>query len=436
MTIRNKNLIKYVLPTVLSQVCFFLFIIVDGIFVGNGVGLDALGAVNIVMPFVMLVNALYMLITIGSITVVAIRLGRKDKEGANLVFMHALTSISVVAIILSVLGTCLTKPIGQLLGANETYVGYVSDYLFWYSLFILPSALSALFQGICRNDGKPALVMGAVICAAAFNIFLDWLFVFPLQMGIKGAAIATGISQTLCMFVVMFPFVLKRGNLRFTRFRPQAKLFGKIALRGIPEAVSQLAVPVATLCMNHVLLSKIGEIAVNSFSVISYVASFSMAIFLGVAEGAQPLFGQCYGEKNDLDLKYYFRMGAAINLIGSVLVFVLLLFIGGFVSKLFGADEASVSFTVKALPQFSWGFILMSLNMIISAYLYSTKRTKYAVVQNVLRSFVFTTLIILTLPALFASEIVWYTFGIYEGLSLIVATVLLKVSEKNGIVYR
>lgn len=436
MSIRNKNLIKYVLPTVLSQVCFFLFIIVDGIFVGNGVGVDALGAVNIVMPFVMVVNALYMLVTIGSITVIAIRLGRGDKEGANLTFMHGLTAITVVSVILTILGTCLTKPIGRLLGANETYMGYVSDYLFWYSLFIIPSALSALFQGVCRNDGKPALVMGAVIASAALNIFLDWLFVFPLQMGIKGAAIATGVSQTCCMLIVLVPFIFKRGNLRFARFRPQAKQFGKIALRGIPEAVSQLAIPIATLCTNKVLLAQIGEIGVNSFSVISYVASFSMAIFLGVAEGAQPLFGKSYGEKNDSDLKYYFRMGAIINIVGSVLVYVLLLFIGGFVSKLFGADEATVAFTVKALPQYGWGFILMSLNMIISSYLYSTKRTKHAVVQNVLRSFVFTTVIILALPALFGSAIIWYTFGIYEGLSLIVAIVLLKVSEKDGIIYR
>lgn len=436
MSLRSKKLIRYILPTVLSQVCFFLFTIVDGIFVGNGIGVDALGAVNIVMPFVMVVNALFMLITVGSVTVIAIRLGRGEEDGANVVFMHALAACVVVSVLLTILGTCLTEPIGRMLGANDTYIGYVTDYLFWYSLFLIPSALSVLLQGVCRNDGATLLVMAAVIVSAALNIFLDWLFVFPLQQGIKGAAIATGISQVACLFVVLFHMILKRGKLRFMRFRPQPKLFWKIALRGIPEAVSQLAVPVATLCMNKVLLAQIGEIAVNSFSVISYIASFSMAIFLGVAGGAQPLFGQCYGEKNESDLKYYFRVGSLINVIGSVVVYVVVLFIGAPLCKLFGADEFTLNFTVNALPLYGWGFILMSLNMIISAYLYSTKRTKYAVAQNVLRSFVFTTVCILALPQLFGSAVVWYTFGIYEGLSLIVAFILLKVSEKNGIIYR
>lgn len=420
----------------LSQVCFFLFIIVDGIFVGNGVGVDALGAVNLVMPFVMVVNALFMLVTIGGVTVVAIRLGREDKKGANLTFMHAFVLILALSTVLAILGTCLTEPIARMLGANATYMGYVKDYLFCYSLFIIPSAVSMLLQGICRNDGAPTLVMAAVISTVALNVFLDWLFVFPLKMGIKGAAIATGISQSVCLIIVLFHFFLKKGSLHFSKFRPSAKLFGKIAARGVPEMISQLAIPIATLCMNHVLLAHMGEIAINSFSIISYITSFSMAVFIGVAEGAQPLFGNSYGEKNDADLKYYFRMGLILNVVSSTVVFALLLFVGGPVSKIFGADEQTVAFTINALPKFGWGFILMSVNLIISSYLYSTKRTLYAVVQNVLRSIVFSIVCIFSLPAIFGSVIIWFSFGIYEGLSMIAAIILLKISERKGIVYR
>ena len=170
--------------------------------------------------------------------------------------------------------------------------------------------------------------------------------------------------------------------------------------------------------------------------IISYVASFAMAIFLGVSEGAQPLFGQAYGQKNEKDLKYYFRVRAIIDLIGSALVFVILLFIGNTISRMFGADTETAQFVANVMPKYSWGFILMSLNTIISAYMYSTKRTGAAVIMNILRSFGFTTLIILVLPLIFDGDIIWFTFGIYEALSLILGAMLLIVSERKGIIFK
>lgn len=433
---RTKKLIKYVAPTVMSQVCFFLFTIVDGIFVGNGIGTDALGAVNIVMPFVMVANAINMLLMMGGVTVSAVRLGRGDSDGANNAFMHAFSAMAIASIIMSVLGMALSNPIGRMLGADASYIDYVTDYLFWYSVFIVPSSLSILFQGFCRNDGSPNLVMIAVIASSALNIFLDWLFIFPVGLGMKGAAIATGISQSVGMIIALLHFILKRGTMRFAKFTPSKKLYGKLFLRGLPETIAQLAVPIATLCMNRVLIVYTSNIGVNAFSVTSYVASFSMAIFYGVATGVQPLFGRSYGEKNDADLKFYLRAGAVINLVGSVAVYVVMIFIGGYVGKLFGADEDTSAFIAKVLPMYGWGFIIMSFNILISAYLYSTKRTKEAVIVNILRSVVFTISTILLLPPLFGGDIIWYTFGIYEVLSLIAAFIIMRVSERHGIIYR
>ena len=262
---QNKNLLKFIVPAVIGQVCFFLFTITDGIFVGNGIGENALGAVNIVMPFVMTVNALYMLITVGGVTVYAVRSERGDKDGANQAFMHSFVLMLGLGALLTILGTTLSKPLGYMFGANDTYIGYVSDYLIWYSAFIIPSSLSVLFQFFVRNDGSPVLVMIGMIGSSCLNIFLDWLFVFPLQMGIAGAAIATGISQTVCLVIILFHFFLRKGDLRIKKFKPTGKLFGKIFLRGAPETVAQFAMPVATFCMNRVLLSYIGEIAVNAF---------------------------------------------------------------------------------------------------------------------------------------------------------------------------
>lgn len=433
---RAKNLVKYVIPTMLGSVSFFLFTIVDGIFVGQGVGTDALGAVNLMMPFVMIVNALFQLTTIGGVTVVAIRFGRNDNEGANAAFLHALTGAAVISAVLCVIGTCLTGPVCRLLGATDTYYAMATDYLFWYSVFIIPSGLSTAFQGFCRNDGSPVLVSFAVVFGAALNIFGDWLLVFPLQMGLKGAAIATGVSQTVTMLILLFHFVLKRGHLRIRRFQPQPALFQKIAMRGLPECIAQFAIPITTLWMNKVLITQVGDIAVNAYSIISYVASFSVAIFFGTSEGLQPLIGNCYGAKKEKDLKYYFHAGLIINFVGSALINVLLLVFGRHVCLLFGADDKTLEYTMRTMPVYALGFLVMAFNTMISSYLYSTKRTKQADVINLLRSFVVNSIVILALPALFGSGIVWYAFAIYEAIVLAIAVILLRHSERNGIIYR
>lgn len=430
-----KKLLKLVLPSVLSQVCMFLFTIVDGIFVGNGVGATALGAVNIVLPYILILSALYMLVAVGGATVTAIRFGRGDKEGANLAFLHAFAAIFAVSVVLTVVGVCFTRQLGYLLGANEAYIDYVTDYTFWYSVFIIPAGLSILLQFFGRNDGASMLVMVSTAVCSALNIFLDWLFVFPMQMALKGAAIATGISQTVGFLMLLSHFVLKKGDLRIRRFRPDAKLFRKILMRGAPESIAQFASPVSILCLNYVMLRMIGEIAVNAFSVIGYIASFSVAVFYGVSEGAQPLIGNAYGEKNESDLKFYFRVSLLIAFVGSLLLYLLFLIVSPNICRLFGLDAETLAFAVQKLPKYAINFVFMSLNTILSAYLYSTKRTGAAVTLNLLRSFVFTVSVILILPALFGAELIWYTAAVYEALSLLAALLLVRATEKNGVVF-
>lgn len=407
MDSRKKKLTQYVVPTILGNCAYFLFTIIDGIFVGQGVGTDALGAVNLVWPFVMVLNAIIMLTVVGGVTVSAVRIGRGDIAGANQAFMHSLAGTLTAAIIMTLIGTCLTSQIATLLGANETYHRLVCDYLFWYSLFAVPSGLMTFMNNYCRNDGSPVLVSVGSTIATVINIFLDWLFVFPLQKG-----------------------------LRVGRFCFSGKLARKLLLRGTPEAIAQFAVPVATLCTNYVLLGRLGDMAVNAYSIICYVASFSAAIFIGVSSGLQPLLGQSYGAKDAQELRWYFRAGVLIDLIGSTLINVVLLFVGGPICKMFGADALTLACTVQYMPRYAWGFIIMSVNTLISAYLYSTKRTKQAVILNLCRSFLLDSAVIFAVPAIFGGNAVWLTMGIYEGLALLLGVVLLRTSERNGIVFR
>lgn len=433
--LKSRNLVKFVIPTMLSNVCFFLFTVVDGIFIGRGVGTNGLGAVNLVLPFTMIVSALYMTISIGGVTIFAVRLGQGDVEGANKVFRQGMIILGCVAIALSALGVFGADVICTLLGANETFHQMSVDYLFWYSIFIIPSGLSLGLQAYCRNDNAPGLVSVAVIVSTVCNIFGDWLLIFPIPMGTKGAAIATGVSQTIGLFVMLTHFARKKGVLRMGKVSFDWKLLREIIVHGLPEGVGQLATPIMTLCMNLVLVSKIGDIGVNAFSVISYVASFTVAVFFGTSEGLQPLFGQSYGAKNEKDMKFYFKAGIWINFIGSIAVTALILVFSRPICILFGADTTTLEYTLQVMPYYTWGFVVMAFNVMISAYLYSTERSVYSIIINVLRSIVASVAVIMLLPMIFGVDIIWFTFGIYEAVVLVVAVLLLKHSERNGIVF-
>ena len=432
---RARKVANYVIPTVLSQCAFFLFTIVDGVFVGNGVGTDALGAVNLAMPFIMVIGAAFMLTTIGGVTVAAIRLGRGDIPGANQAFMHSLGCTAVIATVFSVIGIMFTRPLAALLGADWNYIDMVCDYLLWYSIFTLPAAISTTLQGFGRNDGAPVFVMASTIVSTALNIFLDWLFVFPLQKGIAGAAIATGISQVAGLAIIVVHFVKKRGVLRIAPVKFDAALVGKILTRGLPEMLSQLTTPVTILCMNLTLIKYIGDDGVNAYSIIGYIISFAYAIFMGVSEGMQPLFGRSYGDQNEEDLHYFLRAGVIVSFGGSAVVYGLIIALGGVICAMFGADAPATAITVAAIPRHGWAFLFASMNTILSSYLYSTKRTGAAVTLNLLRSFVFTVSVILILPTLFGAELIWYTAAVYEALSLLAALLLVRATEKNGVVF-
>lgn len=434
--LRARKAAKYVIPTMLSNVCFFLFTVVDGIFVGRGVGTNGLGAVNLVLPFTMIVGAIFMLINIGGVTIFAVHIGKGDTEGANKVFRNGMIALGSVSFLLSVIGIFGADTLCTLLGANETFHTLSVDYLFWYSVFIIPSGISMGLQNYCRNDGAPGLVATATIIQTICNIFGDWLLIFPFSMGTKGAAIATGLSQSIGLIIMLTHFVRKNGILRFGKTKIEGKLLREIIIHGLPEGIGQLSTPIMTLCMNLVLVHKIGDIGVNAFSVISYVASFTVAVFFGTSEGLQPLFGQSYGAKNESDMKFYFKTGIWTNFIGSIILTSLILLFSRAICTLFGADTTTLEYTLKVMPLYSWGFIVMSFNVMISAYLYSTERSVYAIILNVLRSIVINSAVIMLLPTILGANIVWFSFGIYEAIILIFAVFLLKHSERNGITFR
>lgn len=423
---KNKTLWRYILPSAGAMCVTYLYNIVDGIFVGRGVGHLALAAVNITVPFITALVAISCLFAMGGSTVIAIRLGRGDKKGANDAFMTALMMTLLLSVVLLLIGTLFPEQIARLCGSSRTLLPMAREYLFYYTLFSTPFLLSNCLSVFVRNDGAPGLSFAGMCTGAVANIFLDWLFIFPLGMGLKGAAIASGLGQVLSFVILLSHFVRKKGQLRIQRCALSAALIGKVCKRGVPECISQLNTPVTALCYNWVLGNALGDMGVSTFSVLSFIYSFANAILSGVAGGLQPLWGQAFGRKDKKELEGYFRTGIKINGITSAVIYGVLCVFSTPAVSLFNSAPALVEMASGALPIFAFSFLFMSVNLIFTAYFYSTKQTVKSDVIAVSRGIVVKALAVFLLPAVLGDGYVWWSAAAAEAVTLLIGLVFVK----------
>ena len=432
MNTKLKSLLGYIFPALGGLFVTYLYNVVDGIFVGQGVGPAALGAVNIGVPFITFVVAIAAMFPMGGATVVEIRIGREDKDGANCAFMTALSLTLLLSVILTIIGMLFSQQIVDLSGASRlsTEMRKMStDYLFYYSAFSVPMLMSTCLSVFVRNDGSPTLSFVGMCVGAAANIFMDWLFIFPLNMGVIGAAIASGLGQVFSLIVLLSHFIRKKGELRIKLFKVDFSLVRKISKRGVPEAVTQLTTPVTALCYNLVLARMIGDIGISTFSVLSFIYSLANAILSGVAQGLQPLWGHCYGKRDTEEMGWYFRCGIIINSILSILIYGLLFLFDEPVICIFNRDTELVQTASAALPIFSLSFIPMALNLIYTAYLFSTKRTEAADIIAISRGIVMKALAIFCVPMIWGSNAIWIAPFIAEIVTLVFAVGLNKTAK-------
>lgn len=248
-------------------------------------------------------------------------------------------------------------------------------------------------------------------------------------MGVVGAAIASGLGQIFSVIILLSHFIFKKGELRIKPFKIDFALVKKICRRGVPEAVTQLTTPVTALCYNLVLASLIGDIGVSTFSVLSFIYSLANAILSGVAQGLQPLWGNCYGKRDTDEMGWYFRSGMTINFILSLFIYGGLYFFDVPIIRIFNSDAELVSSASAALPVFSLSFIPMALNLIFTAFLFSTKRTGAANAIAISRGIVIKALAVFLLPALFGIDAVWFAPLAAEVITLFIAVFLNKTAK-------
>ena len=420
------GLLKFTFPSMIMMVIMGLYTIVDTIFVSNLVNTDALSAINIVCPVINIIVGVGAMLSTGGSAIIA----RKMGEGKNKEARQNFTLIIIVGILLGVGITCLgilfLDSILWGLGASEVLYPYCKDYLLILLLFIPASMLQMLFQNLIVTAGRPAFGMILSIGAGAANIALDYLFMVPLNMGIRGSALGTGIGYLIPAVIGLYFFTRNKEGLHFEKPQLDGKLLLESCLNGSSEMVSQAAAAVTTFLFNSIMMRLLGENGVAAITIIIYTQFLLMTLYIGFSMGAAPMISYNYGSQNHDQLKRMVKMCLSFILGTSVLVFIFAQF---FTSGLVGlfSDQASIVYLYArhGFSIFSYSFLFCGLNIYSSALFTALSNGKISAVISFLRTFGLITAALLILPALIGVNGVWLAVPLAEGVTMLLAGGLL-----------
>ena len=427
------SLIKFALPNTVMMLFMSMYIIVDGMFVSRFVGTSALAAVNIVYPALSILLAVAVMIATGGSAIIARRLGEGDEEEArtNLSFL-VLTEVCLgVAVI--VFGNLFLDQIVTLLGAEHAQFEMCRIYAKVIFCFAPTFALQTGFETFFVTAGKPAIGLSVVVGAGIANMVLDYLFIVPLDMGIMGAALATGIG-TCIPAVAGLIFFFRKGKKVLYFVKPQwnAKVLLKTCTNGSSEMVTNLANAVTTFLFNYTFLKYFGENGVASITIVLYVQYIFTALYFGYSNGIAPVISFKFGRGDVKQLKQIFKHSVWLISLGSVAAYILSRLLGRFAVEIFAPRGSAVyNMTVEGMEIFSLAFLLMGISIFASALFTAFSDGFSSAAISFARTFIFLAGSILLLPGLIGAEGVWAAVPVAEICGVIVTMIFLVWKRKK-----
>ncbi|MCX7885046.1 MAG: MATE family efflux transporter [Caloramator sp.] len=402
-----KKFLNYVIPSIVGMLVTSLYIIVDGMFVGKGIGSSALAAVNIAFPPILIATALTLIISIGGSNQVSIDIGSgKSKEAINK-FNESILLLIITSIGMFLIAVFLSKPIAYALGAPENLINDVYNYIRFCFFFSIPLVLSQGLNCFLRNDGAPKLAMIAMISGSLTNILLDYIFIFKFKWGIKGAAIATGLGEFISMSISIIYFLRGKGVLEFKFSKLSLYFIKNTILIGFPSFLTECSIAVVTISFNIAILKYIGEDGVAAYSIISYLITIINMIIMGIAQGIQPLLSYYYGANEPEQINYYYLLAFKSIIITSIINYFVFFIFGKSIISLFTSSNKLISITYKALKLFFLGTFFAGINIINSSYFQCINKSKISTAICLLRGFVAIQISLLILPVILGDNGIW-----------------------------
>ena len=397
-------LMKFSIPAMVGMVVNALYNVVDRIFVGQGVGSLAIAGITVGFPMFAIILAFGMLIGLGGAALISIRLGEQKHDDAEVILFNGVIILVSIGVVITILGLTFLDPLLKLFGASKDVLPYAKDYMriiIWGSMF---QFVGFGLNHYIRAEGNPKIAMYSMLIGALLNTALDPLFIFVFDMGVKGAAIATIISQAVSAIWVLSYFIYGKSSLKFRRknFRIQKAIVSKILIIGSAPFAMQIASSFLNIILNNSLKYYGGDIAISAMGVIMSVSMLVMMPIFGINQGVQPIIGYNYGAHN------YDRVKEALKL--AILFATIIVSVGFVIIQLFSTqliqlfnkeDIALVEVGSKGLRTYMFMLPIIGFQIISANYFQATGKPKHAMFLSLSRQVLLLIPAILILPRLF-----------------------------------
>ena len=427
----KHDFVRFVSATVASLMLFSLYSMVDGLMVSIGVNEYAMSAVNLSLPFTNALFSIAVMFAVGSSTLIAIYIAQDKRHEADALFSQNFATLLVIGVLATTLVFVFLEPFAILLGADEITLDYVKEYLIGIAPFSVCFLVSYNLEVLVKTDGYPRYALFTVITGCLTNCVLDYVAIFWLNMGVFGAAAATGISQLVTCVLYLIHFFSKKCTFHLRKFRFDPHLYARILPIGLADGVTELCTGLMIFLFNHTVLRCIGTDGVVTYTVIAYVNTVVINLMVGISQGSQPLVSFHYGKGEHDQCQKLLRYGLTTVCIIAPLLFLCVHFFAPQIVSVYlsHASDELVAYSVRAFRHYGISYLLVGFNVVIGGFLTALERPSPAISISVGRGLVLQSAVLLTLAAVFGGEALWYTPIISEALCLAMSVIFLRLYQ-------
>lgn len=417
----------YSVPSVLSMLALSCAVIIDGFFIGKYCGSDALAAVNLTVPVSALLIGIALMLSVGGAASCGRHLGKLDFEYGGTIFSQTVVLILVVSLSASAFGMIFIDRLVELLGANGVIHGQTADYLRIMLAFNVFQMGIVCFSFFLRVDGSPLFASFVMVAGSLLNIVLDWVFVVKMGMGIKGAALGTGVSEMVTAVILALPFILNQTRLKFKWESSDLSEALKGACNGFSEFTNEVSAGIITLVFNWIIMHRLGETGVAAFSVVNYIIICGLAVNCGISDSIQPMVSENYGAEKPGRIRSFLGIAMTAVFAMGIAISCVLVFIPGAVTDIFikSGDLETILMTNTFISRMWPAFLLNGVNVVLSSYLTAMNRAFHSTVVSLARNLFLPVAFLLTLPLLTGDEGLFIVLPLSELVTFFIAIYLL-----------
>ena len=423
----TKQFFKYVSQNIFGLLGTSCYILADTYFIAQAAGTDGVTLLNLCLPIYNLIFAFGSMIGLGAATRYAILRAQGDAR-AQRYFSNAIFSVCILAVPFMLVGIFRPDGLLRLMGGDADIVALGVNYARIFLMFTPFFMCNYVVASFVRNDGDPSLAMVATLSGSLFNVVFDYIFIFPMGLGLPGAALTTAISPILSIAVCSAHFIKKSNTITFVRKAPSVRLLAQSCQLGISGFVGELSSGVTTTVFNFLLLRLAGNVAVAAYGVVANFALVATAIFNGVAQGAQPLVSQCYGKNEMAGARKLLLLGCGTALGLAALLYGVVFGYTDALTALFNSENSALmaAFAHSGMRIYFVGYFFAGCNIVAAGYLGAVNRPAEASITSLCRGMVAIVVCSLVLSALFGMNGVWAAFPVSEAITLALTVFLLK----------